>query len=219
MIQTGFLDRSVQVDGTEALYSVYLPRGYDPAKPLPAILFLHGMGESGTDGAAQLTTGLPMAIMRARHRWPFLVVMPQKATKQADWWSERGKIEAILKATDAEFKTDPHRRYLTGLSQGGHGAFRLAKQLSWQFAAIAPVCGWVDPDTAARELKDIPLWAFHGERDTVVRVEGTTKAIEAIRAAGGDPKLTLYPELAHNSWDAAYQESPLAEWFLKHTLE
>lgn len=201
------------------LYSVFVPSSYDSKKTCPSILFLHGMGESGTDGLLPLSVGLPLAIMKARQRWPYLVVIPQKASKQSDWWSERAKLNLILKQVEKEFKSDPHRRYLTGLSQGGHGTFRLAKHLTWQFAAIAPVCGWVDPDTAARELKDIPLWAFHGDQDLVVKVEGTTKAIDAILAAGGNSSMTIFPGVTHNSWDAAYQESPLAEWFLKHTLE
>lgn len=207
------------VDGVESRFSVFIPSNYDPTKPTPTILFLHGMGESGTDGLLQISVGLPLAIMKARHRWPYIVVIPQKPSQQADWWSERSKLNLILEQVEREFKTDPHRRYITGLSQGGHGTFRLAKHLAWQFAAVAPICGWIDPETAARELKDTPLWAFHGDKDTVVKPEGTTKAIDAILAAGGSPSMTIYPGVAHNSWDRAYQESPLAEWFLKHTLE
>ena len=206
-------------DGAESRFSVFIPHNYDPTKPTPTILFLHGKGESGTDGLLQVSVGLPLAIMRARQRWPYIVVIPQKPSQQADWWSERSKLNLILEQVEREFKTDPHRRYLTGLSQGGHGTFRLAKHLVWQLAAVAPVCGWIDPETAARELKDTPLWAFHGDQDTVVKPEGTTKAIDAILAAGGNPSVTIYPGVAHNSWDRAYQESPLAEWFLKHTLE
>lgn len=156
--------------------------------------------------------------MKARERWPALVIFPQKATQEQDWWSERPMLQAILKAVEGEWATDAHRRTLTGLSQGGHGTFRLARHLAWQFAAVAPICGWVDPQLAAKELADIPMWAFHGDADPVVPVEGTVNAIEAIRAAGGNPTVTIYPGVGHNSWDRAYQESDLAAWLLRQTL-
>lgn len=197
---------------------VYVPEPYRPDGSAPAILFLHGRGESGTDGLLQVSQGLGVAIMKARERWPALVIFPQKATQEQDWWSERPMLQAILKAVEGEWATDAHRRTLTGLSQGGHGTFRLARHLAWQFAAVAPICGWVDPQLAAKELADMPMWAFHGDADPVVPVEGTVKAIEAIRAAGGNPTVTIYPGVGHNSWDRAYQESDLAAWLLRQTL-
>ncbi len=214
---SGFLERTITHEGREVRFVVYVPR--KTTRPLPAILFLHGRGECGVDGLLQVSVGLPIAIMKKRESWPFLVVIPQKATQDSTWWDEKENLQLILASVEKEFQPDAHRRYLTGLSQGGHGTFRLAKHLPWQFAAIAPVCGWVDPALAAKELRDTPVWAFHGEKDTVVKPEGSINAVEAILAAGGKPTLTLYPDLTHNSWDAAYQTSDLPNWLLSHTLE
>ena len=62
----------------------------------------------------------------------------------------------------------------------------------------------------------MPIWAFHGGKDDVVPVSATEKLVAAIKAAGGDPKLTIFPDLKHNSWDAAYRTQKLGEWFLQH---
>ena len=92
---------------------------------------------------------------------------------------------------------------------------RLANQLRWKFAAAAPVCGWADPAEAAANLREIPVWAFHGDADSVVPVSGTQLAIKAILAEGGNAKETIYPGVDHNSWDLAYA-SELPEWLLQH---
>ncbi len=210
--ETGFLDRETQ----ERPYVVFVPKGVK--KPWPTILFLHGAGECGVDGLRQVAVGLPPAIMLDRGRWPFLVVIPQKKEVRDLWKQDREYLDAVLHAVEKEFEPDPHRRYLTGLSQGGRGTFDLVKSLAWQFAAAAPVCGWADLEQVAKDFRDVPLWAFHGEDDNVVPLKGSRDAVEAILAAGGTAKITTYPETGHNSWDAAYRESELPAWLLEHHL-
>jgi predicted peptidase len=214
MAESGFLDREVTVDGKPSRYVVFVPKGLDP-KGLPVILFLHGYGESGSDGLLQTAVGLGHAIQRNRTQWPFLVVFPQKPVFESLWPNYVPLLDSILQHVEAEFAPDTHRRYLTGLSQGGHGTFQLAKALAWRFAAIAPVCGWADDEVGER-LLDIPVWAFHGDDDEAVKVSASIQAIDAIEKAGGRAKLTRYPGVGHNSWDAAYQNEKLGEWFLQH---
>lgn len=212
MAETGFLDRVT--DGRR--WVVYVPYDYKPG--IPAILFLHGMGESGTDGIKQSAIGLGMGIRMDRSRWPFLVVLPQKPTHQEPWTDSRDAINNILEAVDREFETDPHRRYITGLSQGGFGTFEMAADLKWTFAAAAPVCGWRDSEGIEDDFKDIPIWAFHGEADPVIPHTRSVEAIEKIKKAGGETKITLLSGVGHNSWDHAYQKSDLPTWLLSHNL-
>lgn len=211
--ESGFFDR--EVDGRP--YVVFVPKGVKG--PLPSILFLHGMGESGTDGLLQVSVGIGPALMRNRDRWPFLVVLPQKPVHRELWPEHANYLSKVLDAVQKEFEPDPHRRYLTGLSQGGHGTFHLVRNLSWQFAAAAAVCGWVAPETAVRNFRGIPLWAFHGEKDPVVPAEASRRAVQALQEAGEDAKLTLYPDVGHNSWDSAYAEEQLPKWLLSHRLD
>lgn len=217
--QTGFLDRVISVEGQERKYVVHVPVGYGPGKKWPAILFLHGRGESGTDGRFQLWHGLERAIVRNAEDWPFVAVFPQKPEQDKLWPTEIPMLVAILEAAEAEFSLDPARRYLTGLSQGGHGTIQLATRLPWKFAALAPVCGWADdPDTAAAAIGKTPLWAFHGDKDQAVQVTKSIELVEAIKNRGGNAKLTRYPEVGHDSWHKAYQDEGLAEWFMAHKL-
>ena len=212
MAETGFLDRVT--NGRR--WQVYVPYDFKPG--YPAILFLHGMGESGTEGVKQSAIGISMGIRMDRSRWPFLVVLPQKPTHEEPWTDSRPHIDKVLEAVEKEFDTDPHRRYITGLSQGGFGTFELAAHLRWNFAAAAPVCGWRSSEGIEKDFKDIPIWAFHGEDDPVVPAQRSKDAIEKIKASGGDAQLTLLPGVQHNSWDHAYQKSDLPNWLLSHNL-
>lgn len=213
-METGFLNRTQIHDGIERKFVVYVPR--EVQWPSPAILFLHGRGESGTDGLRQMIHGVTPAIIRKREEWPFVVVLPQKPEQDDEWFDHRGMLDAILESVEAEFDVDPRRRYLTGLSQGGRGTIRLAKHLAWEFAAAAAVCGWADPVVAAQELVDLPLRLYHGQLDDVIPPTGSTEVADALFAVGGKVELTLYPDLMHNSWQRAYEESGLPAWFLAH---
>ena len=76
-VQTGFLDRTVEISGKSYRYQVYVPIDFRSKKSWPVILFLHGSGERGSDGLRQTNVGLPRAIRGDRSRFPFVVVIPQ----------------------------------------------------------------------------------------------------------------------------------------------
>ncbi len=102
----------------------------------------------------------------------------------------------------------------TGLSLGGFGAWSIGAAHPGRFAALVPVCGGGTATTAGK-LKDIPIWAFHGEADTVVPAERSRQMVEAVRAAGNrNVKYTEYPAVGHNSWDKAFGDPEFATWLL-----
>jgi predicted peptidase len=98
---------------------------------------------------------------------------------------------------------------------GGMGTWALAVKYPDLFAAVAPVCGRGDPSQASK-IKDLPIWNFHGDKDTAVPLKGSQDMIDAVKAAGGSPKFTIYEGVGHNSWDKAYNDEKLEEWFIRH---
>lgn len=212
--ERGFLARRVTVGGKDIKYVVYVPECYDPARPMPTILFLNGAGECGTDGWRQVYH-FGGAILLNSEKWPFLILFPQKQNVEHAWEDEEPMVMAVLDKSRKEFNIDPSRLYLTGLSQGGHGTWTIAAMHPDLFAAIAPVCGWADEEVA-RKVAKLPIWAFHGDQDQAVNVERSREMEKWITAAGGTCKLTIYPGVGHNSWDKAYREEELGKWFLEH---
>lgn len=214
---TGFVDHSVE--GMD--YQVYAPR-FELDSPPPIILFLHGRGESGTDGIKQSAIGLGHAIRMNSARWPFIVILPQKPSAEKLWPEYQAELNSILQAVEERYPHDETRRYLTGLSQGGNGTIALCTELRWKFAAIAPVCGWsgaygswIESGLGER-LKELPMWAFHGDDDPVIPVSASRYVVEEVKKAGGQAELTEYPKVGHNSWDSAYAQSDMPQWFLRH---
>ena len=95
--ETGFLDRSVTLNGVTYLYQVYVPNAYSKDKSWPIALFLHGSGERGDDGMVQTQVGIGAAIRADRQRFPMIVVMPQ-ARGNTRWTGEMAA--QALKALD-----------------------------------------------------------------------------------------------------------------------
>lgn len=214
--ETGLLFRELKNDASTVRYAVYVPREYDAHKKWPVVVFLNGLGECGTDGAKNLAVGLMPAVLLDEAHWQFIVVLPQKPDGGKQWEDYDDQVMSILSNTMKSYSTDRDRVYLTGLSQGGHGTWVLGARHANVWAAIAPVCGYGDPSEIAPKLKNMPIHAFHGESDHAVPVEQSRALVEAVNKAGGSAEITTYPGVDHNSWDKAYRDEKLYDWFLKH---
>lgn len=81
------------------------------------------------------------------------------------------------------------------------------------FAALVPVCGGGMYWNAAR-LKNIPIRAFHGALDTTVLPEESVHMVAAVNNSGGKAELTVYPDMAHNSWERAFADDEMWKWML-----
>ena len=233
--ESGFLDRSVRVDGTDHAYQVYVPRVYTASRQWPVVLFLHGAGERGNDGLKQTQVGLGRAIRLAPERWPTLVIFPQVPEGES-WQGAAGEVAiTALQATIEEFSIDENRQYLTGLSLGGNGTWYLGYQHTDRFAALVAVCGFVglgdrfpsflstastNPyQELAKDLVNKPVWIVHGDADRAVPVEESRKMNEALHAAGAEVHYTELPGVGHNAWDAAYANAELIDWLFQQRLD
>ena len=217
--KNGFLNKIYKGKDGDVKYIVFVPKSYTGDKEFPVILFLHGAGESGTDGLKQAGTGLGKSIRDKKGDFPFITVFPQsqKGGWKAD--SAEGKrAVAILDEVLKTYKTDPKRVYLTGLSMGGYGTWSLAAAYPDRWAAIAPICGGGDPKNADK-IKNLPCWSFCGDKDNAKLVENNRAMNKALKAAGSSARYEEYPGIGHNSWDRAYATPELYTWFLKQSTK
>ena len=67
----------------------------------------------------------------------------------------------------------------------------------------------------AARIKHVPVWAFHGAKDRAVPVARSRDMIAAIKAAGGEPKYTEYPDTGHNAWTPAFNDAAMFDWLFK----
>ena len=218
--KTGFVDKTYKnADGSQSPYVIFVPHSYDGTKPVPVILFLHGAGESKGGALKPVEQGLGNHLRGRREKsFPAIVVFPQAESLRTQvvrrWQAGAPDAERALGMLDAvqkEYKTDPKRVYLTGLSMGGFGTWSLAAAHPDRWAAIVPVCGGGDP-TLAEKIKDVPCWVWHGDKDGAVKVELSRQMVDALKKAGGNPRYTELEWIGHNSWDAAYASDDLYSW-------
>ena len=195
-------------------YLLYLPKGYEKQKSWPLMLFLHGAGERGDDLKLVKKHGPPKLIAKGKD-FPFIVVSPQ--CQKERWW-EPIELTALLDHIVKTHKVDANRIYVTGLSMGGFGSWRLAAHTPHRFAAIAPICGGGE-SYWTRRFPHLAVWVFHGAKDTGVPLKRSQEMIDALKKAGGKPKLTVYPDAGHDSWTETYGGDELYAWFLSHRLE
>ncbi len=216
----GLLFRSADIAGTLRRYALYIPREYDAAKPWPLVIFLNGSGECGTDGVRQAAVGLGPAILANPDRWPCIALFPQKPDQPSQWDSHDAMVMGLIDAVRKDVNIDADRIVLTGLSQGGAGTWAIGANHPDLFAALAPVCGYGEPGKVAPRAATLPIWAFHGLKDDVVKPELTQRIVDAVKAAqaggikGPEPRLTLLPDANHNAWDPAYRNEELPRWLL-----
>lgn len=194
-------------------YLLFLPEKYgQDDKKWPLILFLHGSGERGSDIDKVKVNG-PPKIVEKKKDLPFIVISPQ--CPAGENWDVR-VLNKLLDDAIAKYHVDPERVYLTGLSLGGGGTWRWAAANPERFAAIVPIAGFGDAKLGAK-LKHVSVWAFHGQKDPSVKVSESEKLVEAVKAAGGDAKLTIYPEAFHDVWTETYDNPDVYTWLLEHT--
>ena len=227
-------------------YLEYLPPGYDTATTrYPVLLYLHGGGEGGDGSPEQLekvlswgppkliSQGHDMCFTVGGKKECFIVISPQIVTQIHDWpFFVPFVIDHILNGPDA-YKADPDRIYLTGLSRGGNGVYGFAGShlnVPNKLAAIAPIAAWADSfyDGCIISGAEIPVWAFHGRKDTIVPYAQGTIAFNGVKyCANPEPVaeliFTTYEDRYHDSWIPAYDpshdyhEPNLYEWLLLHT--
>jgi predicted peptidase len=210
---TGGIQTPVYYDSViEYGYYVYKPSGYDQnSYNYPLLVFLHGSGEKGNsyNDSANLEKilihGPPKLIKEKRWnpRYPMIVISPQC---HDSWW-DANKLHRFFKYLSTTYRTDTTRIYLTGLSMGGFGTYGYVETFADKgyVAAVVPICGGGKPSKASKYM-NMPLWAFHGEADSTVKVTKSKEMVEAINnlSPAIKAKLTIFPGVGHNSWTKTY---------------
>lgn len=216
-LQAKSFDKSIQKD-VSLNYWLYLPAEYGKAeKKWPLMMFLHGIGERGSDLNRVNANGIAKLVAEGKE-FPFILISPQ-CPGDVFWTDITDELIGLVDDVAENYDVDTNRLYVTGLSLGGFGTWRLIETYPDKFAAAAPICGVGNDMIAFHRLKTLPIWVFHGAKDNVVPVEQSQRMVDAIKRAGNTSiKFTVYPEAWHDSWTDAYNDPELYEWFLEQSL-
>lgn len=222
--------KPVPLGASEALqgYWEYAPPGYGGGEPYPLLVFLHGIGENG-NGVEELdkVSNAGIAGLIKYDQWPtdrpFVVLSPQHPNDGG--CPGAAEVHDFIAFATTHYDINPARVYLTGLSCGGIGAWGyLGQYLDEQIAAMVPIAGDGNGAFAQAgcELGRVPIWAFHGDADGTVGVNGTIGPITALQMCEPKPdaEMVIYPMVGHDSWTMTYDLSAghdIYAWFLART--
>jgi dienelactone hydrolase len=218
-------------------YLEYLPEGYDlNSDKYPIVIFLHGIGERGTNttdltllaqSVPKVAALGPPRSVKAGTTFPFILISPQLKSNHTHWPTEY--VMEVINHVKTYLRIDETRIYLTGLSLGGGGAWWTAQDYPELFAALAPVCGGSNIPSKACGIaaENLPVWAFHGDMDTIVPVSRSVTMVNAINDCTPAPlpqaKMTIYSGIGHNAWTNAYKtdnsvhDPNVYDWMLSFT--
>jgi len=201
-------------DPSSLNYLLFMPRDTSAriAGKFPLLISLHGIGESGSVLSRLKNDGLPK-ILDGYDSFPFIVVSPQ-CPSTTEWYYDRTDLLVIslLDSVIARYPVDTDRIYVTGYSMGGIGTLDLAIRHPSRFAALLPCAFRIEPGWDLCTIKDIPMWAFHGQLDNVIPFANAQSVITALIACGGNPTFTVYPDAYHDSWTQTYANPAVYEW-------
>jgi hypothetical protein len=209
----------VNSKGDTLFYRILKPLNYDPHKKYPLVVCLPYGGQPGTDKIRQIE-GTPAAELLTtdenRKKYPAFIFVPNCPAGSGwggvpNYPSVDTLVYKAIEALDTVFSIDVKRRYVTGLSRGGYGAWHFICMRPDMFAAAIPVSGAEDPKFATR-IVDVAVWAFHGAKDKNVPVSGSRNMIKALQQAGGHPKYTEYPNQGHGIWYSTSITPGLWDW-------
>lgn len=194
-------------------YILHFPDNYKKQKhDYPLIVFLHGSGERGND-LSKLSIHGPLKYIEKGNKLNAVVLAPQCPEKEV--W-DMDVLTTLIKEVVLKNRINHTRVYLTGLSMGGYATWELALKHPEMFAAVAPICGRINYTFLEniRNLKDKPIWVFHGAKDKVVPISNSERIVKALINVGANPKFTIYPEAGHDSWSKPYSNPDFYAWML-----
>ena len=194
-------------------YVIRYPDGYESDKKYPIIFYIHGAGGRGDD--INVIRNHSFFSLTEKHKsFPFICIAPQCYADS--WFDIFEQLQSFIKAMIASDFCDKEHVYLMGASMGGYTTWQLAMTQPEIFAAIIPICGGGMYWNAGR-LKDVPVWAFHGDIDPVVLPRESEIMVKNTNLFGGNARLTVYENTAHDAWRPTFENPEVFEWLLSHS--
>jgi predicted peptidase len=196
-------------------YNLSRPVGFDPHRKYPLVIYVHGAGGRGHDPA---NIGYSYMLERYMEDHELAVMVAAPLCEFDNWYMCFTELVDFIRFAATMDNVDSERVYIMGASMGGYATWALLMCVPELIAAAVPMCGGGMAWNAGR-IQSVPVWAFHGEDDPVVLPCESQNMVNALRACGGDVRLTMLPGVGHNAWEPALYEFGAVEWLLRHRLE
>lgn len=201
-------------------YTLFVPSSYVPGKPTPLVVDLHGLNITPLqqilfDGTTDFA-----------EKFGFIVLAPTGFNLSAGWGgrtgaplesaqmkpgsdvrysaSELSELDAmtVLKLIRETLAIASDRVFLMGHSLGGAGTYHIGGKFNDIWAGLAPIsgAGGIADAAAAERYKSIPMLIMHGDKDSIVPVATSRRAVLALQAVGAPHIYLEFPGMDHEFW-------------------
>src|SRR4029079_10012918 len=191
--------------GVEHHFAVNVPDTYEPSKKSQLRIQLHG-GIGGRRDNQPVGTGLIGALAGVEQ----IYVIPY-AWSGSPWWSddEVDNLHAIVDAVKQRYNVDENRVVVSGVSDGGTGAYYVAMRDTTPYASFLPLNGFwmvlasdslkIDGPLYGNHLRNKPFFIVNGGRDQLYPTDLVDPHIEHFKKHGVSLVYEPQPEAGHNT--------------------
>ena len=208
----------IKIDKNNYLnYYLYKPDKFK--ENLPVILFLHGIGERGTNISYIEKYSLPKYLKNIDI--PFIVIAPQ-CLENNFWEYHLRDVEKIINIEYKKNKYDKENMLLAGSSMGAYGAWNYLIQRPDLFKGIISVAGGImlPIKQNIEKIKNKKILMYHGDKDDVVDVNVSIKTYEKLKDGNAkDVELKIINNDNHFLTSHAFKDQYIYEWLEKKVKE
>jgi hypothetical protein len=197
-------------------YAMYVPDDYRGDEAFPLIVYLAGNSGPAIEGV-QLGSA-------AFERTGYLVLYPNA---WGGWWrtATETMVDSLLGEVMRQYKVDPERVYVSGLSNGGTGTLDYVSlwPQRWSAAVVAMGAGLFGFLEAGGDrpfvsnVTHTPMLFLHGKKDPVINVGATTKTVDSLRAQHAIVEMKLFPDREHEIVPGSGDDGLTVDYFEHHS--
>lgn len=197
--QASFTSQTLKLNNSESInYWLFTPK--NAVENMPLIVYLHGGSGKGDDINTLTGNGFCQWVSEGIFDdVPAYIIFPQVASKYSGWGGVKQYVKQLIDFTVSKYKIDKNKISLTGHSMGGTGTYTIGAAYPDLFSCIAPMSGSIDytNEKNISAFLNMPVWAFVGDKDTIVPPESSINFVSALNNSGGSAKLTVFEGATH----------------------
>ncbi len=186
---------SYNAQNASGVYTVWLPKNYNPHRAYAMVLALHGTW-NGLGGIGEGHTFVRHFTYAETKKWDVIVVAP---TADPRPWTAKGDtyVLSVIDEACLQYNIDMNRIYVTGHSMGGGGTWHFGTKYPEKFAAFAPAAAAGSGNELNAAAQGTGIYIYHSSDDPSASCKRDRLAAQNLRKADADFVYTEWTNQQH----------------------
>jgi polyhydroxybutyrate depolymerase len=213
-----FESQKIEIGNETRTYRLIVPKTVNLAKPVSLVVAFHGMLIDSKDVMPKYTR-----LNETAEAKKFIIAYPDAVGKSWGIAPEKVKsdlafFDAMLAQVGADYKIDPDRVFVLGMSNGGYFAHLVGKERSQTIAAVASHSGPLGLQTllGIHANRKYPVLIIHGDEDPIFPVAFARENRDKYKREGHEVKYVELPGLGHTWATKVDINETIWEFFAQH---